>query len=76
MSNAKKDFLKRALEGDGQFAIAYALLELESAILFGAKEIGKEGVPGMGALEFVASKLESVASSIGEVAQAIENRGE
>jgi hypothetical protein len=55
--------------------LAEALNNLANAIRFGSKEIGKEGAPGMGAIEFLASKVSEgcfeVASSIRELAEAI-----
>lgn len=52
--------------------IARGLFEIASAIRWGAKELGKEGAPGMGAIEFLAVKVAEGSSSI---ANAIDSAG-
>ena len=58
--------------------IALALVDVANAIRFSGKEIGKEGAPGMGAIELLASIVrdagKSISGSIERIADVNENR--
>jgi hypothetical protein len=71
------DFLRRAREGDGNFAAAYATLMLAEAQDRMARQLAALGtgnaVSEMGAIEFLAA---TVGAKLGELAGAIEALGE
>jgi len=66
------ELMAKAVEQNqhGLAAVAYAVWSLSESMVFAAKEIGKEGASGMGALENLALEiregLQSIAGSISE----------
>ena len=71
------DFLRRAREGDGNFAVAYATLMLAEAQDRIARQLAALGTGNaaseMGAIEFLAA---TAGAKLGELAIAIEALGE
>jgi len=62
------DEMKRLIDSrdyDGAALVAIALVDVAAAIRFSGKEIGKEGAPGMGAIEFLAAEVRKGLESIG-----------